>query len=150
MFTRSQRLLRYGLTTVVLAAVFMLSASHGFFGYMVSPNLSAALPGGLIMLETIRRSWVDLLWVLAGASLLAGLDYLVLKYRLDIYGTLSFVGMAAIAVLSIRTIWAKTKDDRSTLLYGLIPAVLLMVCNVGATPCIDWPRISTRRLLTYF
>lgn len=134
MFTGSQRLLRYGLTTLTLTALFMLCANHIFFVYMVSPYLSAALLGGLIILEAIRRSWADLLWVLAGASALAGFDYGVLKYRVDIYGPLSLVGMAAIAVLSVRTIWAKTRDDRTTLLYGLIPTILLMVCNVGATP----------------
>jgi hypothetical protein len=128
---------RFGATALLFAAVLALSLDRDFYtGSMVSAYLSLALASALIVLAMIRRSWFDLLWVLAGGLLLAVLDYRVMNFQPMFMAGFSFLGLSALAVLGTHTIWAEGAD-RKLLLWGFLPAVLLVGSEWMATTLLD-------------
>jgi hypothetical protein len=84
----------------------------------------------------IRRSWLDLIWVLTGGLLLAVVDLRMLDFYPVFMAGFSFVGMAALAVLGTHTIWADG-DERKLLLYGFLPAVLFVASEYMASTLLD-------------
>jgi len=129
--------LRVGLTVLLFGVILALSLNRDFYNdSMASPFLSLALASALIVLGMIRRSWLDLVWVLAGGSLLAVLDLRVLDFYPVFMAGFSFVGMAALAVLGTHTIWADG-DERKLLLYGFLPAVLFVGSEYMASTLLD-------------
>ena len=130
-------LLKLGLTVVLFSAVLVLALNRDFYtGSMVSAYLSLALASALIILAMIRRSWLDLIWVLSGSLILAGLDYRVMHFQPMIMAGFSFLGLAALAVLGTHTIWAEG-EERKLLLYGFLPAVLFVGSEFMATTLLD-------------
>jgi PAP2 superfamily len=131
------RLLKIGLTAIFYAAVVALSVSRDFYtGSMVSAYLSLALASAAIVLGMIRCAWIDLLWVAAGALVLAVLDYRILHFQPMFMAGFSFLGLAALAVLGTHTIWAEG-EERKLLLYGFLPAVLFVGSEWMATTLLD-------------
>lgn len=118
--------LKFGLTAILYTAVLALSLSHEFYSSsMISAYLSLALASAAIVLGMIRRTWIDLVWVSAGAMVLALLDFRVMNFQPMFMAGFSFVGLAALAVLGTHTIWAEG-EERKLLLYGFLPAVLFV------------------------
>ena len=132
-----KRALGSGLTALLFAAILSLSLSKDFYNSsMASTYLSLVLFSALIILGMIRRSWHDLLWVLAGGLLLAVLDYRVMDFRPSLMAGFSFAGLAAFAVLGTHTIWAEG-EDRKLLLYGFVPIVLFVGSEWMASTLLD-------------
>ena len=104
---------------------------------MASAYLSLALFSALIVLGMLRRRWLDLLWVIAGALLLAVLDYRVMGFKPMFMAGFSFAGLSAFMVLGARTIWAE-KEDRKLLLNGFIPVVLFVGSEWMASSLLDF------------
>jgi hypothetical protein len=130
--------LRFGLTAALLAVVLKLSLSHDFYTEtMTNTYLSLALFSGLIVLAMIRRSWIDLLCVLAGGLFLALLCYRVMGFHREFMASFSFVGLGAFTVLGTRTIWAEG-EDRKLLLYGFLPVVLFVGSEWMASYLLDF------------
>jgi len=128
---------KFGVTALLYAAILALSLNRDFYtGSMVSAYLSLALASALIVLAMIRRSWLDLLWVLAGGLFLAVLDYRVMNFQPMFMAGFSFLGLSALAVLGTHTIWAEG-EDRKLLLYGFLPAVLFVGSEWMATTLLD-------------
>jgi hypothetical protein len=132
-----QRALRIGLTVLLFAVILTLSLNRDFYNdAMASAFLSLALASALIVLAMIRRSWLDLIWVLTGGLLLAVVDLRMLDFYPVFMAGFSFVGMAALAVLGTHTIWADG-DERQLLLYGFLPAVLFVASEYMASTLLD-------------
>jgi len=128
---------KFGLTALLFAAILALALNRDFYtGSMVSAYLSLALASALIVLAMIRRSWFDLLWVLAGGLFLAVLDYKVMGFQPMFMAGFSFAGLAALGVLGTHTVWAEG-EDRKLLLYGFLPAVLFVGSEWMATTLLD-------------
>jgi len=137
MYLDGKRTLGFGLTALLFAAILSLSLSKDFYSSsMASTYLSLALFSALIVLGMIRRSWLDLLWVLAGGLLLAVLDYRVVGFRPMLMANFSFAGLAAFAVLGTHTIWADG-EERKLLLYGFVPIVLFVGSEWMASTLLD-------------
>jgi hypothetical protein len=137
MYFNGKRTLASGLTALLFAAVLSLSLSKDFYGSsMTNPYLSLALFSALIVLGMIRRSWLDLLWVLAGGLVLAVLDYRVMGFRPMWMAGFSFAGLAAFAALGTYAIWAEG-EERKLLLYGFVPIVLFVGSEWMASTLLD-------------
>jgi len=133
----SKRTLAFGLTAVLFAAILSLSLSRDFYdSSMTNAYLSLALFGALIVLGMIRRSWLDLLWVVAGGLLLAVLDYRVMGFRPMLMAGFSFAGLAAFAALGTHAIWAEG-EERKLLLYGFVPILLFVGSEWMASTLLD-------------
>jgi hypothetical protein len=132
-----QRVVRLSLTIFLLFVLFALGTNREFYlSSMVSAYLSLALCSALIILVMIRRSWADAQWVALGAVVLAGLDYRVMHFHPFFMAGFSFVGLAALATLGTRTIWANM-DQRTVLLYAFLPAVLFVASEWMASTLLD-------------
>ena len=132
-----KRSLAFGLTAALFAAVLSLSVSRDFYdSSMTNAYLSLALFSALIVLGMIRRSWLDLLWVVAGGFLLAVLDYRVMGFRPMWMAGFSFAGLAAFAALGTHAIWAEG-EERKLLLYGFVPIVLFVGSEWMASTLLD-------------
>jgi hypothetical protein len=129
--------LRIGLTVLLFGVILALSFNRDFYNdAMCSAFLSLALAGSLIVLATIRRSWLDLILVLAGGLFLAVIDLRVLNFYPVFMAGFSFVGMVALAVLGTHTIWAEG-DERKLLLYGFLPSLLFVGSEYMASTLLD-------------
>ena len=129
--------LKLALSASLLASIFALSASSTFYAStMASAYLSLALFSACIVLQMLRRSWIDLAWVLAGAVALSAFDYSALRFKPMVMAVFSFLGMAAIGVLGTRTIWAKG-ENRKLLLHGFLPVLLFVGSEWMATTLLD-------------
>ncbi len=135
----SQRGLKLFLSVSLCALIAALALNREFYlSSMVSAYLSLALASALIVLTMIRRQWIDVLWVAAGASLLAVVDFQGLHFKPYFMASFSFIGLAALAVLGVRTIWAQSKsDEQTTLLYGFVPAVLFVASEWMASTLLE-------------
>jgi len=133
----SKRALAFGLTAILFAAILPLALSRDFYdSSMTNAYLSLALFSALIVLGMIRRSWLDLLWVVAGGLLLAFLDYRVMGFRPLLMAGFSFAGLAAFAALGTHAIWAEG-EERKLLLYGFVPIVLFVGSEWMASTLLD-------------
>lgn len=129
--------IKIGLTTILFTLILALALNRDFYNdSMISAYLSLALASAVIVLAMIRRSWLDLFWVLAGGLFLAVLDYRVMHFRPWFMAGFSFAGLAALAILGTHTIWAEAKN-RALLLYGFLPAVLFVGSEWSATTLLD-------------
>jgi hypothetical protein len=129
--------LRVGLTVLLFGVILGLALNRDFYNdSMASAFLSLALASAVIVLAMVRRSWLDLLWVLTGGLFLAVVDLRVLGFYPVFMAGFSFVGMAALAVLGTHTIWADG-DERKLLLYGFLPAVLFVASEYMASTLLD-------------
>jgi hypothetical protein len=133
----AKRAAKLALTATLFAAVLALSLSREFYtSSMVSAFLSLALASAAIILGMIRRAWIDLLWVSAGALTLALLDYRVMNFQPMFMAGFSFIGLAALAALGTHTIWAQG-EERKLMLYGFLPAVLFVASEWMASTLLD-------------
>ena len=113
MYFNREKTLKLCLTAVLLAAVLALCLSPDFYSSAIaSIYLSLALFSALIVLQMVRPSWSDLLWAMAGSMFLAVLDYLLMGFHPTLMAFFSFAGLAAFAILGIRTIWAKGEQQK--------------------------------------
>jgi hypothetical protein len=133
--------MNYGLTALLFAGILGLCLSRDFYtSSMASVYLSLAIASALIVLVILRRSFRemtrDLLWVCAGALILAGIDYRILKFPPSLMAAFSFLGMAALLVLGTRAIWARGQN-RKLLFYGFFPSVLFVASEYMASTLLD-------------
>jgi hypothetical protein len=132
-----KRTLAFGLTAILFGAILSLALSRDFYdSSMTNAYLSLALFSALIVLGMIRRSWLDLLWVVAGGLVLAVLDYRVMGFRPLLMAGFSFAGLAAFAALGTHAIWAEG-EERKLLLYGFVPIVLFVGSEWMASTLLD-------------
>ncbi len=137
MYFNREKTLKLCLTAVLLAAIMALCFSAGFYSSTItSIYLSLALFSALIVLQIVRPSWSDLLWAMAGSMFLAVLDYRLMGFHPTFTAFFSFAGLAAFAILGIRTIWAKGEQQK-LLLYALVPAVLFVGSEWMASTLLD-------------
>jgi PAP2 superfamily len=122
---------------VLFAAVLGLSLSRSFYlDSMTSAYLSLAMASAVIVLVMLRRSWLDLLLVVAGGLLLAVLDYPVMGFKPVFMATFSFLGLSALAVLGTHAVWTEG-EERKLLLYGFVPSVLFVGSEYMASTLLD-------------
>ncbi len=137
MYFSGGNILKLCLTAVLVAAILALCFSAEFYSSTIaSVYLSLALFSALVVLEVVRPSWSDLFWALAGSMFLAALDYRLMGFHPTFMAFFSFTGLAAFAILGIRTIWAKGEQQK-LLLYALIPAVLFVGSEWMASTLLD-------------
>jgi hypothetical protein len=129
---------KVGLTALLFAAILALSLNRDFYtGAMVSAFFSLALASAWVILAMLRRSWFDLLLVVTGALFLALLDFRVMNFHPLFMSAFSFLGLAALAVLGARTIWA-SGEELKLLIYAFLPAVLFVGSEWMATTMLDF------------
>ena len=122
---------------VLVTGILTLSISRDFYdSSMASPFLSLAILSALVILLMLRRSWSDLLPVVAGAALLALVDLRIMHFPYRFMAWFSFVGMSSFVVLGLHAVWAEGKD-RKVMVCAFLPTVLFVGSEYLASTLLD-------------
>jgi len=123
----------------LLAIVLVLSLNADFYGSsMVDAFMALALGSALITLLIVEPSWINLASVFLSSVVLAALDYRVLRFQPRFMAAFSFIGLSSLAVLGVRAIWARHREERTLLLYAFLPAVLFAASEYMASTLLDF------------
>jgi PAP2 superfamily len=130
--------IKIALTVALVAIVLALALNADFYNSsMVDAFMAMALGGAMVTLLVIQPSWLNFAVAVAGALVLAGLDYRVMGFKPKFIVAFSFLGLSSLIVLGARTIWART-GDRLLLLYAFLPAILFVASEYMASTLLDF------------
>jgi hypothetical protein len=126
-------LTRTVLTVALPAIVLGLSLSTHFYNYvLVNGYIALALCGALVILLVVQPSWTNVASVALGSLVLAGLDYRVMGFQPRYMAAFSFPGLSSLAVMGMRTIWARNQERR-LLLWACLPVIVLAAWDFMAS-----------------
>src|SRR5690349_12339780 len=129
--------IKSALTLVVLGVVGLVTFNPDIYKEgLISAYFSVAVACGAIILLNLRPYLADATLVLCGAVLLAVADYFIFGFNRYLMSGFSFLGLSAIGVLGVHSIWAKGREQR-ILLCGLIPLVVFIFLEWSATSLLD-------------
>lgn len=128
---------KWALSGVLVAGILTLAVTRDFYdSSMSSAFLSLAIASALIILLMLRRSWPDLLLVLAGAALLAVLDLRIMQFPYRFMAWFAFVGMSSCVALGLHAVWAEGKD-RKVMVCAFLPTVIFVASEYMASTLLD-------------
>ena len=117
---------RVALSVIAVALIFWVASRKTFFGDSISSVfLSVALFSIFLILVRTNFSWKAIAGVALGAGLIYWLDIGLLGYRYTWPVLVSCVGLAGLAILALRAIWAK-EAERSAAVLTLSAAFLFV------------------------
>jgi len=104
--------IRIGFTLVVAAAALWAATNKrlydiAVFNVLVSMGLTAVI----VLHLRLKPSWSDAAGVAAGAGTLALIDFKLLHYNFNVFGLLSFLGLASLVALAIRAAWSRDEES---------------------------------------
>lgn len=104
---------RVAISFVLLGIAVAFGANRQFYlAALVSGFFSITLASSAILYFSVRRRWPDMLATVAFTALLYVLDYRILNFPPSIMAGFSFFGLASLAMLGIRTVWADEQDRK--------------------------------------
>lgn len=115
-----QQIVKVSVTGLLFAVLVALSLNQR--ALLFAAYFSLGLLCALLAYAVIRRSWLELLWVVGGGTFLAVLDYWVGGSRLIFMGACAFVSLATVAVIGGQIVWAGG-EDRKLLLSCFVPSI---------------------------
>lgn len=142
--------IKSALTLVVLGVVGLVTFNPDIYKEgLISAYFSVAVACGAIILLNLRPYYADAILVVCGAVLLAVADYFIFGFDRYLMSGFSFLGLSAIGVLGVRSIWAEGREQR-ILLCGLIPLVVFIFLEWSATSLLDLTERLHPRTLDLF
>jgi hypothetical protein len=104
--------IRIGFTLVVATAALWAATNKrlydiAVFNVLVSMGLTAVI----VLHLRLKPSWSDAAGVAAGAGTLALIDFKLLHYNFNVFGLLSFLGLASLVALAIRAAWSRDEES---------------------------------------
>jgi hypothetical protein len=111
--------------SVALTALvcFLVTSSYVYYHFLVGSFFAYGLAAILIVQIRARVPVLDFVGVAALAAAFFCCNGFVLHYVVTVRAIYSFVGLASLLLLGLRTIWTRT--DRELLIYCFVPALLL-------------------------
>jgi PAP2 superfamily len=138
METSTNRATQTILTLLLVVVVAGLAFDSRFYTEaLVDAFFSLALASVVILHLRVQPKWMDALFILAGTIFFAAVDFRVLHYSPKVMAWFSFLGLSSFLVIGIRTIWAAA-EQRRTLLYAWIPALLFVMSEYFASTMLAW------------
>jgi PAP2 superfamily len=147
---RDTAMLRWALSLLAIAGVAWVASRKTFFDDSISSVfLSVALFSIFLILVRTRFSWKEIAGVAAGAGLLCWLDIGLLGFRYNWPVGVSCVGLAALAVLALRAIWAEGAE-RGTAVLTVSAAFLFVASEWFAGYFLAWGELARPKVLDLF
>jgi hypothetical protein len=124
------RIWRVLLSSVILAAVPALAASHIFYVSAIASTFYPYVFASVIFIHLrLRFRWMDVGGIVLLGVLFALFDALVLHPGpVYIVTWVSFLGMGSLAIMGLRAVWLEG-EDRRVILLALIPGILILASN---------------------
>ncbi len=143
-------MMRWGLSVLALAAIFWVASRKTFFGDSISSVfLAVALFSIFLILIRTRFSWKELAGVAIGAGLIYWLDIGLLGYKYTWPVVASCVGIAGLAVLALRAIWAR-ETERTAAVLTLSAAFLFVASEWCAGYFLAWGELARPKVLDLY
>ena len=133
---------------VVVVAAFAFN-SRFYTEAMVDAFFALALASVVILHLRVQPKWLDVLSILAGTAIFAAIDFRVLHYSPEIMAWFSFLGLSSFLVIGVRTVWA-AKEQRRTLLYAWVPALLFVMSDYFASTMLAWTAAAHPKTLDLY
>ncbi|MGA2427841.1 MAG: phosphatase PAP2 family protein [Candidatus Acidiferrum sp.] len=124
------RIWRVLLSSVILAAVPALAASHIFYVSAIASTFYPYVFASVIFIHLrLRFRWIDVAGIVLLGVLFALFDALVLHPGpVYIVTWVSFLGMGSLAIMGLRAVWLEG-EDRRVILLALVPGILILASN---------------------
>ena len=141
---------RWGLSLLAVAAIFWVASRKAFFGDSISSVfLSVALFSIFLILIRTRFAWKEIAGVAIGAGLIYGLDIGLLGYKYTWPVVVSCIGLAGLAVLALRAIWAR-EAERGAAVLTLSAAFLFVASEWCAGYFLAWGELARPKVLDLY
>jgi hypothetical protein len=135
---RKNTALKALLTLLLIACAAAFAVSFQFYTEaLVDAFFALALAGFVILHFRVRPDWRDIPLVLASTAIFAAVDFRVLHYPPKIMAWFSFLGLSSFLIVAVRAVWAEG-EERKSLLYAWVPAVLFVVSEYFASDMLAW------------
>ncbi|HET7106580.1 MAG TPA: phosphatase PAP2 family protein [Candidatus Acidoferrum sp.] len=141
---------RWGLSAAGVASLYWIGSQPTFFADTISsPFLAVALLSIFLIMLRTKVDWREVALVGILTAGLYGMDIRMLGYGMRWPVVVSFVGMASLAVLLLRAIWAEGKE-RGTAILVLVPAFLFVASEWCASYFLEWGERARPRVLDLY
>jgi hypothetical protein len=125
---------KIALSLVVLAAALWLATSKRLYEVAIFNSLvSMGLAAIIVLHLRLKPIWSDALGVAGGAGMLALIDFRLLHYNFNVFGLLSFLGLASLVALALRAAWS-TGDEGMRIRLAFLFAFSSLCVDVAAVP----------------
>lgn len=145
------RVWRILLSSLILAAVPALAASHVFYGSAIASTFYPYVFASVIFIHLrLRFRWIDVGGIILLGVLFALFDALVLHPgTVYIVTWVSFLGMSSLAILGLRAVWMEG-EERRLILLALIPGILILASNHFAGYLHKWTESAHPKTLDLY
>src|SRR5258707_1694901 len=104
--------IRIAFTLVVVAGGLWAGTNQRLYDFAVfNVRVSMGLAAIIVLHLRVKPSWRDAAGLAAGAGTLAVIDFELLHYNFNVFGLLSFLGLASLAALAIRAAWSRGEES---------------------------------------
>jgi PAP2 superfamily len=125
---------KIALSLVVLAAALWLATSKRLYEIAIFNSLvSMGLAAIIVLHLRLKPIWSDALGVAGGAGMLALIDFRLLHYNFNVFGLLSFLGLASLVALALRAAWS-TGEEGMRIRLAFLFAFSSLCVDVAAVP----------------
>jgi len=122
---------------VPAAELWAATSKHLYDIAVFNALVSCWLGAILVLALRVEPVWSDAVGVAAGAGTLALIDFELLHYNFNVFGLLSFLGLASLAALALRAAWSSGEESTRMRLAFLF-ALLSVSVDAAALPFHAW------------
>jgi hypothetical protein len=141
---------RWALSLLAVLAIAWVASRKTFFDDSISSVfLSVALFSIFLILVRTRFSWKEIAGVAAGAGLIYWLDIRLLGFPYHWPVAVSCVGIAALAVLALRALWA-AESERASAVLTVSAAFLFVASEWCAGYFLAWGELARPKVLDLY
>lgn len=142
--------LHSAISLALLIGIFFLASDRSFFNsHIASPFFAAVLLSLYLILLRTRFSFREQGFTFLTAAALAAFDFAFLGYPSPWPAWISLLGMASLAMLLLRYVWARPSERRLTALT-LLPVVFILFSEWCASTFLQWTEHAQPKVLDIY
>jgi hypothetical protein len=130
-------------------AAWLGTSEHFYKSALLSLFFGVTLASVVLIHFRVRPLWQDALCVLGEAGLFTVIDFGLLHFRPSLAGIASFLGISSLAILGLRAIWSRDKEQEQMAL-AFVPALLFVTSDWGSTILLGWTEKANPRVLDLY
>lgn len=145
-----QRLVKLGLSVLIIAAGIRFGASSEFYNAaLISAFFAFALSSVCIIHLRLFPTLPDLTALLGGTAFFPILDFHFLHYTPRLMAWFSFLGLSSFIILALRLVWAPP-DKRRFSFLAFVPSLLFVSSDWFASTFLQWTEKAHPRVLDLY
>ncbi len=130
-------------------AAWLGTSEHFYKSALLSIFFGVTLASVVLIHFRVRPSWQDALGVAGGAVFFAVIDFGLQHFRPSLAGIASYLGISSLAILGLRAIWSRGKEQERMAL-AFVPALLFVTSDWGSTILLGWTERANPKVLDLY